>query len=694
MHRQPIESPPQAGTENLETVAQPLLQWPNTYNMALGEGLDTASDQPTGNICLSNYAETGRQLLDERTYTAFFMRPKEDPRREIESHADSHFDFDLVANAFYNSYDEASADDPYQTLIIDVQIETMTEGLDPEQEPTCGEWTNSGEGLPQFIQDCGDRYLSNQTYGGHVFIYTNLNEIRLNDEELYDTILDALPIGGISARNITELEQVLADHMVDSPLEFWVDAVGLPQPVDGTAVSASEVLAYLEEVRGGYCELVDGNCTGLDSQCDSITPAPERCGAVISQDFSRYTDSHISSCEVTGGFDRYTCYADLQEYLHQRLDWIEEQIRWTEDVWINKADYHFPEPRQANIDTFQEANQKYRECADPLNDGNNLDGKLLTAKQDCTAQLEENAGQSELCAACAIPVECNGQMMNGIDGSLPDVSAGRLFGSRHPQPYSLDAADTPPPPVRAADQHCMFAGIQGNFRGLGEEARLELDEMGTPNTDDDEWNFIVKDGNLGWPERVIGSFNCWPTSYFVDHRGVYTEFQHTPYKMKKASDSAVPFQTGKFATALQGISGKMEGGGEWAEVVRNSLSSQSSLLDSDSQQGSLYAWASSFGATEPTNDVARFDLAADQKYKVEIKPGSWDGERSMAKVDEAACFITRLSGNFDTEGESVRIVEEDERWYLRASAHLRRDWFDMEYRTIRAEARCYMFEQR
>jgi hypothetical protein len=154
---------------------------------------------------------------------------------------------------------------------------------------------------------------------------------------------------------------------------------------------------------------------------------------------------------------------------------------------------------------------------------------------------------------------------------------------------------------------------------------------------------------------------------------------------------------------LTSIEGEFEGTGEYARVDQSSKPSSSSTLNVATEAGwlfdatNIYARAHSFFVGVPNsprlvklmghNDgVRRGDVTSSGTFRFDVGTVSGHSTYWMTPTDASICGLTKVSGDFDGGGESVKITASSNYWVLSAKAGSGRSAY--------ASARCMAFNQK
>jgi hypothetical protein len=251
---------------------------------------------------------------------------------------------------------------------------------------------------------------------------------------------------------------------------------------------------------------------------------------------------------------------------------------------------------------------------------------------------------------------------------------------------------------QVATHVCVLARVSGNFRGGGEALQVY-------QSSDGYW--YLGGRSQTW---VSGSAYCFrrnrftgpaPSGSFFPERwlsgegrvAVQTGSAWSPFTgwMVFPAYSSVDMWQGDAATFITGISGELNGGGEWVSVAQANDGWTPSRLYVRSNATWAEGRAHSFFVGAPqTGRPARFwgpagvgAAGASGEYSVT------NGQVFMAPTDTAMCYLTEVRGALRGAGEVVELftafdVNGRERWVLRTQSG---------QDGMTAAARCFLFNQ-
>jgi hypothetical protein len=223
----------------------------------------------------------------------------------------------------------------------------------------------------------------------------------------------------------------------------------------------------------------------------------------------------------------------------------------------------------------------------------------------------------------------------------------------------------------------------GKFAGGGEEVHV-LPEQDFQNND--IWSVNIQSGRTESSERVKGFVNCSNHANFHWNASGNPTFQ-TPNAVGLQANNTTnaPEPASTHLTGLSGLTGEMEGGGEYGQIIEGPSSID---IEAASQQGYLQAWFTSFGPLDSAGGPPNLgSYHGDSVWSWDTVQNDHDADIKLPNSDQAHCYITRLGGNFDGHAEYARlVVGEDNHWRLRVHA-------SDAPKKVKVTARCIAYDQ-
>lgn len=270
---------------------------------------------------------------------------------------------------------------------------------------------------------------------------------------------------------------------------------------------------------------------------------------------------------------------------------------------------------------------------------------------------------------------------------LARLLAGLLAATAPAQPALADefswTQGQPSAVLHSTSTHwCVLTNVHGRMHGNGE--RVEL------GTDKGRW---VLSG-ASQQEGVGGVASCFPVALLKPAgatRMLSARMARMWWGAGDCSQSPIKAWWGDAFTAISGFGGNQRGGGEYLEVRQSNGGRIPTLAFSHGCDKQVFgAVMSYFVGTPDSGRLARFagpngtNLTAAEAGEYAVRNGG--GTRIMARVNDAACYLTYVGGAFNGGGEAARIFQQNGRWALRAESKSGDG--------VWARARCFMFDQR
>lgn len=204
------------------------------------------------------------------------------------------------------------------------------------------------------------------------------------------------------------------------------------------------------------------------------------------------------------------------------------------------------------------------------------------------------------------------------------------------------------------DSICVLQGVRGRFAGTGEKVKVGQ------NANQTTWRIDVESGSSDPKHNVFGRVGCVEKSNFTSSN-TSSWIGEKDFAVVTSGNAVEGLSIDdNNAAALQGISGKMEGGGEWGKLSFNSPINNEWALSTGSLQGTLYAYATIFGLDLP-HPVSYSASAHEVKNHSATDHGRISDQ--LAPSDEAFCYLSRIDGNFDGLGEHIMVQRDTDLGY-------------------------------
>ena len=675
----------------------------------LGWGYDEELHQEKDKACIYNYRERLR-LVSNRSMRAFQTYQQDEISLKVNASLDVDADFSVVSgtlktklNEYYNSNSSRAV------LGVVVYVHSATRVLDkygsggPPPVDDNGPFANQPrpycdisnpstqmEDLREFLNVCGDRYVSEQKLGGFITLLVDVSNLerkdRLELEATFDVGAKEIFTGNVNGAfsHIATFSSALQD------LKFEVDAYGIPTPdtslLTGGKLTAGQWFNYMQQVEASYTDAYDQ----WNAQQTTEHAYDSGLGVPIEQSYKPYDVLDLRACSRNGqGFglaiEQLLCYQnfwtdDSRAYSDQKFSDLRREIedkRWSLD---HAHKVKWKRPIAEHQAEFQAVIRQYDQC---------LLSRPAT-RTEC-AEARDNGQLEELCDLCRRAEECEAEAIKSMLDKLTEAP----IKVADPKPVPLPPVVSNPraplldPTFHFLNQNkdssignvtseiCVWSGLSGRMSGGGEGVKVYIDPS-------NYWSMKTWSANN---KHIRSEAICMPKQNFYGGASDFWQNEHidewstnntvTSFSMSYDVDTLF---------ALSGISGKMQGSGESADLTRHHPANPT-YGQVASRQGHLRAWTTAFGLEDPLNNRPRF---FHKTYEVDTYSG--DLEKQMSPSDETLCYLKRIAGDFDGAAERVEIVERDGHWFLRAEA-TPTILVGKYLRQVRAKAECIYFDQ-
>jgi hypothetical protein len=265
-------------------------------------------------------------------------------------------------------------------------------------------------------------------------------------------------------------------------------------------------------------------------------------------------------------------------------------------------------------------------------------------------------------------------------------------GSTFLCPYTWNQGQPPKKMEEESLFVCVLTKVKGDFSGYGE--KLEVVAI------NGFWYLQGQSQQSG----VGGEAYCFLKSQFqANGPNRWNSPQFVARTNGSCGTATVNTWGGHATTFVSGVSGKFQGGAEKVRTTQSGSVSTPSTAVAEGCQGAMEVKAQSFfaGATG-TTQLAKYwsNTTFSQSCNSANRSTSCTTEIPMARTDMAMCHFVHIAGDFGGGGEVVRIYPkiypqlDKEFWYLSVTAgpwQSGNEWYG---RYIRADARCYLRDQR
>ena len=625
-----------------------------------------------------------------------------------------------------------------QLLIIAVEMPTVVNELIPEQ---CGQAVAQGD-YQAAITQCGDTYLHSESYGGLMFLA--LPRPELQDPQIMAKVDNLLRVNSVNHNldaetTLNGLQTLLDDHGLGG-LEFSILLpqvwFGLPavqtiinqqgtndrvKAVEGREILQALIIFTQNAITNSSGYIANPQAQGLGHKMrrrlksyESLEVDPsfsvnsgaahwfESCGIAKPQDYQCYLDfagelGYLQELNQKGGFHRTAAY--FREALTRR-----SEFAWPLDP-TTYAPYYT---------AFESFLTMYDQCVGPPS-------AFAGALGDCRERLVSEP--SALCSACDMAnfpslQDCTNEILDQAANSLPQIFEKAAFTPPIPYPIPAATRNSTVQMQSPSDYICTLSRIGGNLGNTNSThyttsnpgAGLALDNSTPPR-------FVLQRTSY-YPSHISLGGNCIAKSAFygTNFPGNEPWISQVPAFVSEvihhSSTSDIVTTDPAAAGALLGVTGNFRGTGETAWARLHKPNSNSASLFSEVYQAGAYGKFKShttpFGLVTSLDGIAQHYELSNNDYQVEIRTSDGDSriyqnadnvtiasssrtlfaskDYVLAPTDEAYCHLTKISGDFDGGGERVALTTRGADWILNVHSAYGK--------TVRAEARCYRYNQR
>ncbi|TXD34760.1 hypothetical protein FRC98_18175 [Lujinxingia vulgaris] len=403
-----------------------------------------------------------------------------------------------------------------------------------------------------------------------------------------------------------------------------------------------------------------------------------------------YNSVELTYCHADAFEDELEC---LHEFETRRASFISpssdlkiwhDHLRWVlanpaRVIWqSNTSDRQAPlqswvDEVQLCIDTLH---QNAASCATAVD---------AQARGDDTAPL--------LCDACTLPADCDPEALLAEldDLRLPynDDSQEMFLHPRRFEPLFHDAEQNKSGGVRGAeDWLCTLNSISGYFAGGAESVMLSREVDTTVGRSYWHLDFDSGRAHAATGERLRAGVSCIPRALFGDASFELENDAFTDLSTSARTTTEV-VGTRRQLHALAGIGGRLGGLQTFAQTALEPSSDDAlaTIASTDELRarvlsfGSVEDGAEDGGALRLISPASEFTL---QNPPAEPGEASTETTRILARLDEAYCYLTEISGQFDGRTELVDLNATYDHWQLRVRAAAGKQ--------VRASARCVTYD--
>ena len=244
-----------------------------------------------------------------------------------------------------------------------------------------------------------------------------------------------------------------------------------------------------------------------------------------------------------------------------------------------------------------------------------------------------------LCAGCGNPAQpANSAPANTAPANTPTPATPPAGLTYSADSHNWKQGDPTVKMIGQSEGFCFLSGMGGHFQGQGEEVRVAQAESG-------EWTLSGTSKQFGVAAEAVSVKNLQPQLFRPRVQEYSWKLGDPPVRMLHRNQGVC---------CLSAVSGNFEGGGEG---VRVRLADDGYwYLEGHSQQGELYARAIGLEWVNPNS------------VEIDVREREWSAGDSPVRLlakQEGLCFLGAVSGNFEGDGEMIRIdLKSDGYWHL------------------------------
>ena len=220
-------------------------------------------------------------------------------------------------------------------------------------------------------------------------------------------------------------------------------------------------------------------------------------------------------------------------------------------------------------------------------------------------------------------------------------------------------------PLAPLDSHvCVWSGVRGSMQGLEDGVMLE------PNASSGYWEASAWSQHGAAPSALLSmDALCAPRSnFFTPTSLVWFEQVFEQNVLSSASLTHPLSGPPKTIWALSGWSGHMEGGGQ-SLLVKQNVASELSLIEvAVGTKGPMKYWWLGFGLEHVAEDRPALYYGGNISTSSEGALEDGYSERQLLAEQAGLCYLSRISGDFNSIEDEVRIEHRDGFWWLVAHA--------------------------
>lgn len=229
-------------------------------------------------------------------------------------------------------------------------------------------------------------------------------------------------------------------------------------------------------------------------------------------------------------------------------------------------------------------------------------------------------------------------------------------------------------------QFCVLSGVRGKDPTV-RTVRGSSDWRGSSGEDSAGWALCFPKSNFSGPSGSIfmtsSDSDCWEDDFAYTSKDCWW---------------------GDAATAVIGVSGDFNGGGEYTRIDQSTLATSPSRITAHASASygvTGYGRSIFFGVGgkqpvrlmgyDPSGNVVRGQFSSPGTFTMSASTYSGYSSYWLTPVENGACYFSKIGGEFNGGGEIGRITQVDGWWYEQAIAGSGDVW---------VSARCMAWDQR
>ena len=573
-------------------------------------------------------------------------------------------------------------------------------GEDPHPSYCEGSTGFTASTFKQFNGNCGTTYIDEQELGGWVLLTTKVTR---ESSALRADIAKELELnmGASSKTGFSEVAQTLSEYSADlGPI--YMNSVGDMKPQNLEEVNpGSGVYEVTISDLGDYKEEMDYR---FENEFDGEELHKDVYGVVLDISQESYSAPQFKQCGLSDNPEdlrAYTCVTEnftVASKLRNSTGEIDQLLKAISDYLNNAEDYDWNNNKQQTQADLQALQTDLQECKDVSNG--------VPSKHSRCKYAVNQGSRSNFCDRCKIGEKCSaGSLVDRYEGLTDGVNLERIPGE-HTTYEQIRTGTSSHSADAEARSICVLQKVNGAFAD-----RLDVMKVSHDGAWKD-WTLEVADTGPKDIYRMSSRMACADEGEFTDPSNSNSNFyigflEYTPNWISSGNTYSTRLTNYEdHAAAVNYYSGTSNGLGEYVRINEKEIIKNEGTEDQK----------------ERPIDELIVGNAAKSRYDNGIKggairfgfynsdrPGGVEKDRKsvdsngyqkafLANVDEALCYLTKVSGEFDGAGEHASVVQDGYSWKLRTGAVCqkriprKRNKKDCDRKEIQAQARCYYYD--